>query len=265
MVKHVLVTGDTHGRVSERLVYIKNMMSDYDPSETAVIILGDVGFNYYKSKSDWKHKQEAARFGYTLYCLRGNHEDRASNMKQFIETYDEFVHGYVIYEKDFPNIKYFSDEIATYNIMGKVVLCVPGAYSVDKWYRLQNNWQWFAEEQLTTEEMAHAEKDFSGYHFDVVLSHTCPIDWEPRDLFLRSIDQSKVDKTMEIWLGKFKDMISWNLWLFGHYHSDRIERPYVEQFYQEVEDWDTIWDRWTRYHKTGELDWWLPKSPNFYS
>ena len=33
---------------------------------------------------------------------------------------------------------------------------------------------------------------------------------------------------------------------------------------QEYEDLDSIFARWTKYHKTGELDWWLPKSPNFY-
>ena len=52
--------------------------------------------------------------------------------------------------------------------------------------------------------------------------------------------------------------------MFGHYHADRIERPYVEQFYEEVEDLNTVWAQWTKYHNTNELDWWLPKSPNFY-
>ena len=239
-------------------------MPEYDPSETAVIILGDVGFNYYKNKKDWKLKHHAAQFGYTLYCLRGNHEDRAGNCKYIEMKLDEFVHGYVWQEKDFPNIKYFSDEVAEYHIMDKHILCIPGAYSVDKWYRLQNDWQWFAQEQLTEEEMKYAEKTFSGNYYDFIFSHTAPIDWEPTDLFLNYIDQSTVDKTMEVWMGKFKDMISWNCWCFGHYHQDRIERPYIEQFYIEVEDMDTIFGRWQKYHKTGELDWWLPKSPNFY-
>ena len=264
MIKHVLITGDCHGRVEGRLAHIKNTMPEYDPSETAVIILGDVGFNYYKSKHDWKPKHRAAKFGYTIYCLRGNHEDRAMNMKDYVLSYDENVDGYVIYEEEFPNIRYFMDYVAEYKIMGKKILCIPGAYSVDKWYRLQNDWHWFAEEQLTEEEMKYAEERFSGKHYDVILSHTCPIGWEPRDLFLNCIDQSKVDKTMEIWMEKFKDMISWELWMFGHYHADRIERPYVEQFYEEVEDLDTILARWTKYCKTGELDWWLPKSLNFY-
>ena len=264
MIKHVLITGDCHGRVEGRLAYIKETMPEYDPNETAVIILGDVGFQYYKNKKDLKLKHQAAQFGYTLYCLRGNHEDRAMNMKDYVLSYDENVDGYVIYEEEFPNIRYFMDYVAEYKIMGKKILCIPGAYSVDKWYRLQNDWQWFAQEQLTEEEMKYAEERFSGKYYDFVFSHTCPISWEPKDLFLSMADQSTVDKTMEVWMDKFKEKILWKHWAFGHFHADRIERPYVEQFYTEVEDLESIIARWDKYTKTKELDWWLPRSPNFY-
>ena len=112
--------------------------------------------------------------------------------------------------------------------------------------------------------MSHAEEQFGGKHYDIIFSHTCPIGWEPRDLFLNCINQSKVDKTMEIWMEKFKDMIGWGIWCFAHYHTDRLERPHVEIFYQEVEPLNTIASRWKKYDETGELDWWLPRSPNFY-
>lgn len=264
MIKHVLITGDCHGKVDTRLAQIKDTMPEYDPGETAVIILGDVGFNYYKNKKDWKLKHHAAQFGYILYCLRGNHEDRANNTKGTKIVYDEFVHGYVFEEIEFPNIKYFADEVAEYNIMDKKVLCIPGAYSVDKWYRLRNDWQWFAQEQLSEEEMKYAEELVCGKYYDFVFSHTCPITWEPTDLFLSMIDQSTVDKTMEVWMAKIEETFLWKHWLFGHYHADRIERPYVEQFYTEIEDLNTIIERWEKFGYTGELEWWLPKSPNFY-
>ena len=264
MIKHVLITGDCHGRVTNRLTYIKDAMPEYDPSETAIIILGDVGFNYYMSKHDWKTKQRAAEFGYTIYCLRGNHEDRAENMKYPVYTIDNFVNGMVCYEEEFPNIRYFMDCVAEYEIMGKKVLCIPGAYSVDKWYRLQNDFHWFAEEQLTAEEMSHAEKEFSGKYYDFVFSHTAPLDWEPTDLFLNCIDQSTVDKTMEVWMNKFKEMIMWKCWCFGHYHADRVERPYVEQFYIEVEDLATVWSRWYNYSRGIPIEWWIPKSPDYF-
>lgn len=264
MIKNWVITGDTHGYNEARLQSIKQNFTACAPEETAVIILGDAGFQYYKNKKDWKNKHCASKLGYTLYCLRGNHEDRISNSKDAHRVYDDEVKGFVWVEDEFPNIKYFDDDVEEYIINGKKVLTIPGAYSVDKWYRLQNNWMWFAEEQLTEVEMKFAEKIFGKEHYDLILSHTAPISWEPTDLFLRGIDQSKVDKTMEIWLDKFKDMTNWKIWLFGHYHADRLERPHVEQFYLEYELLDDIFARWEKYDTTGELDWWLPKSPNFY-
>ena len=97
--------------------------------------------------------------------------------------------------------------------------------------------------------------------YDFVLTHTCPISWEPRDLFLGMIDQSTVDKSMELWMDDLKDKITWKVWLFGHYHRDRLERPRVEMFYHNMEDLDTIWKRWTT---DEELPWWLAKSPNYW-
>ena len=58
MIKNWLITGDTHGRVESRLASIKENMPEYNPEETAVIILGDVGFQYYKNKKDWKKSFE---------------------------------------------------------------------------------------------------------------------------------------------------------------------------------------------------------------
>lgn len=265
MIKHVLITGDVHGEFKSRLTKVKELMSDYTPEETAIIILGDVGLNFYLSKHDWKNKHIVSKFGYTVYCLRGNHEQRPSLVGEKMKfVYDEFVHGYVWMEEEFPQIKYFDDKVAEYEIMDKKILTIPGAYSVDKWYRLQNDWPWFAQEQLSAEEMQYAEKLVAGKYYDFVFSHTCPVTWEPTDLFLSMIDQSTVDKTMEVWMTKIEETFLWKHWLFGHFHADRIERPYVEQFYEEIEDLNTIIERWKKFGHTGELDWWLPRSPSFY-
>lgn len=100
---------------------------------------------------------------------------------------------------------------------------------------------------------------------DFILSHTCPRKYQPTDLFLNFIDQSTVDTSMEDWMDKITSKIKWKYaWCFGHYHHDRIEAPYIEQYYKDIETFDNIAKRWERYHKTGELDWYLVKSPNFY-
>ena len=68
---------------------------------------------------------------------------------------------------------------------------------------------------------------------------------------------------MEHWLDEVRESIAWRYWLFGHFHADRIERPYVEQYFNDIEELDEIVKRWKRYDETGELDWYLVKSPNF--
>ena len=82
MIKNFLITGDTHGRVMERLSHMENK---YVPQETALIILGDAGINFYLNKTDAKNKKNINATGYTIYCVRGNHEERPENISTMEE------------------------------------------------------------------------------------------------------------------------------------------------------------------------------------
>ena len=265
MIKNWIITGDTHGKVERRLYQIAYSMENLVPEETAVIILGDAGLNYYQNKTDRKEKERCSTYGFRIYCVRGNHEQRPQNVDGMMLVDDAEVGGKVYMEEAFPLIRYLVDG-GEYTIAGKSALVIGGAYSVDKYYRLaraagHSFTGWFEDEQLSEKERVAIMANVSGKYYDMVLTHTAPIAWEPTDLFLRGIDQSTVDKSMEYWLQDVAESITYGVWLFGHYHADRIEAPYVEQFYQECEDLKTIINRWKRYDKTGELDWWLPKSP----
>lgn len=267
MIKRWIITGDTHGRVSDRMSKIVHKMDGLVVEETAVIILGDAGLNYYLNKTDQKQKQLSSQFGIRIYCVRGNHEQRPQNVQGMKLIDDTDVGGKVYIEEEFPLIRYFVDG-GEYTIGGKSVLVIGGAYSVDKYYRLsraagRSFSGWFQDEQLSDAEKGAILQNITGKHYDFVLTHTAPIIWEPTDLFLSGINQSTVDKSTEEWLYKVSLSITWGHWLFGHYHADRIEAPYVEQFFEEYEDLDTIIERWERYDETGELEWWLPKSPMF--
>lgn len=102
-----------------------------------------------------------------------------------------------------------------------------------------------------------------GQDYDFVFTHTCPISWEPTDLFLGCVDQSTVDKSTEMFLDEVRCEVNWKIWCFGHYHTDRLERPRVEQFYTDWENLDAVWNRWEG-EKTFENEWWLSKSQNFW-
>ena len=254
---------------------INKIPSCYEASETALIILGDAGINFYLNNTDRKNKKIINNTGFTIYCVRGNHEERPENLGYIEHWYDENVKGYVMYEPEYPNIKYFEDG-STYEILGKSVLVIGGAYSVDKWYRLQmagvtskldkdylnpRKTGWFPDEQLLDWEMTMIKQEHFGKHYDVILTHTCPISWEPTDLFITGLDQSKVDKTMEKFLEEVKEKVDWGIWLHGHYHSDRLVRPFVEMFFMDIEDFAHIIERWEH---PDQIDWWLEKDPNYY-
>ena len=268
MIKNFIITGDVHGKMNERIKNILETLEIQNRNETAVIVLGDAGLNFYCNKSEEKRKKALSQYGLRIYCVRGNHEERPENLGFKLE-YDEDVKNEVYIDPINNDIRYFKDG-GEYEINGHPTLVIGGAYSIDKYYRLRRaalNKEsfsgWFKDEQLTKAEMKEISDKVKGKSFDFVFSHTCPISWEPNDLFLSMIDQSKVDKSMEIWLDELKDTFNWKIWNFGHFHSDRIERPRVEQYYHYFENMETIWNRWEG-EKTFEKEWWLPKSPNFY-
>lgn len=244
MIKQWYITGDTHGDVTTRVWNMLHSNHIENPEEAGLIILGDAGINFYLNKTDKKLKKRIEDMGAYVYCVRGNHEARPQNVEGMLLFYDENTESNVYYEPEFPHIRYFIDGLC-YKIAGFTALTIGGAYSVDKEYRLLRNAPWFADELLSADEMDVIENLWAGQKVDFVLTHTCPLSWEPIDLFLNFIDQSTVDKSMEIWLDKFKDKIQWTYWLFGHYHADRLVRPRVEMFFRDImpiEDIVSFWE-----------------------
>ena len=128
--------------------------------------------------------------------------------------------GKVFIEDDYPNL-IFAKDGEVYNIDGKSVLVIGGAYSVDKEYRIMYGHKWFKDEQLTTKEMNNILDKVKGKHFDIVLTHTCPYKYEPIEVFMKGLDQSKVDKSTEHFLDEIEKNIDYDKWYCGHYHTEK--------------------------------------------
>lgn len=272
------ITGDLHG--SFGMLYRLPEDIRCNPG-VGVIILGDAGWNFFLNKTDVHHKKEFHdNCAFTVYCVRGNHEARPQSIKGMEAIWDSNVNGEVYCEPDYPRIRYFFD-YGHYNIGGLNTLVIGGAYSVDKGYRLaragiidekDNNPKktgWWANEQLSAGERAMAMIIAEHWEWDLILTHTCPKSWQPTDLFLSSVDQDSVDSTMEEWMEvciKQNPKVKWYMWMFGHYHDDRLVRPHVEMFYRDFESLDEAIARWKYWDKHNELDkWWYNKDPNFYT
>lgn len=259
------ITGDTHGDFSRFKTYNKIFNNT---KENNIIILGDAGFNYLLDERDSHVKNKISKlYKFRIYCVRGNHEARPQNVKDMILIYDDRVDGYVWMQEKWPSIRYFQD-YGIYTINGYKVAVIGGAYSVDKYWRLDGRpedtdvWTgWFKDEQLTKSEMELAEKMICTNPVDIILSHTCPYAWEPIDLFLSRVDQSMVDKTMEHWMDKIAREASFSLWCWGHYHADRAEVPYGQMFFHNTMNLETLFKIWQDYDKGIELPTYIDYSP----
>ena len=207
----IYVTGDTHGNFSR--------VDDFEYEKgDMLIVVGDAGINYTLDYDDYLLKRNLNRDGIIYFCVRGNHEERPENISSYKEV--DMFGGKVFVEDAFPNLVFAKDG-EEYNIDGKSILVIGGAYSVDKKYRVSNGLMWFKDELLTSEEMDKIYDKVKGKHYDIVLSHTCPYKYEPREVFLSWIDQSKVDKSMEHFLDRVEESIDYDKWYCGHFHTEK--------------------------------------------
>lgn len=203
------ITGDTHREFYRLHDIEKNNM---------LIILGDTGINYYLDERDNKLKEQLNCYNIKLFCIQGNHEERPDNISTYKEI--DMFGGKVFIEEEYPNL-IFAKNGELYDIDNKKVLVIGGAYSVDKNYRIIYGYPWFKDEQLSKEEMNNILNKYKGQHIDIVLSHTCPLKYEPTEVFMKCIDQSDVDKSMEKLLDRVEESINYDKWYCGHYHTEK--------------------------------------------
>ena len=137
----IYITGDIHGSLEP----IFDLVEKYEPKEDDIIvILGDVAVNYTGRLRDKFIKEEMNNIGVTFFCIHGNHENRPQN----IASYKEMIWngGRVLYEEVYPNILFPMDG-DIFELEGNKCIVIGGAYSVDKFYRLRNGYNWWPDEQ----------------------------------------------------------------------------------------------------------------------
>lgn len=242
----IYVTGDTHGNardICNVIAQIKNPSKD-----DFVIIAGDAGFEY-ESYVMGQAKREARKFPGTWIVLRGNHDSSYWKMHEEDPDWEIIQHQGCDYlrQKNYPNIWYLPDAGCIYRIQNFNILFIPGAYSVDKWYRLRNRYPWNPSEQLSVKErnelnLLVTEWIDLGFNIDFVIAHTFPAKMEKyyRDLFMSGLDQSSVDKTTEVWLNEMSNIYEnapgFKHYFGGHFHDDRRLNKKYTMLYDEVED-----------------------------
>lgn len=253
----IYLMGDLHGNAASFKTRVKFNISE--PREDDIIIcLGDVGLEY-GDQVQGSLRKVMSKFPGTIYVMRGNHDNRywaahTETIETYIDTIEKANKGWsfnddvfptLIYRNKYPNIIYIRDNGGIYKINGYYILFIPGAYSVDKHYRLQNNLPYEPKEQLNWIETNTILKDLEyflsiGKKIDFVCSHTAPLCMQPyfQDLFLNFIDQSQVDNYMEKFLDEIYGLVGKDIkrWYFGHYHDDRnVSLNFTMLYHQMVQ------------------------------
>ena len=213
----VLITGDTHRNFNRIKYFCRKFQTTVND---ILIILGDAVINCYSGNKDKLLKEDLAKLPLTLFCIRGNHEQRPETVEGYKEA--KWHGGKVYIEEEYPNLVFAKDgEI--YDIAGKKTMVIGGAYSVDKWERLKMNYKWFEDEQLSEEEKRFVEKQLeeNNWNIDVVLSHTLPYQYRPLDMLMKRNAGFMTDDSMERWLGEIETKLTYEKWYAGHFHCDR--------------------------------------------
>ena len=225
-MSRVYITGDKHGDYSS----VNRFISFAQPTKDDVlIVLGDNGVNYYGEKKDRRLKKRLSKLPITFFMIRGNHDMRPP-LRLYKRKHIKLnrIEGDFLVEDEFPNILFAIDG-ERYRIDNEDVLVIGGAYSVDKFYRLEmyelgyHQYRWFPDEQLTADERSVIYHSVCAKPPNVILAHTCPLRKQPTEKFLSYVDQGSVDRTMEEWLDEVYSMCPRTDWYCGHWHTDKVD------------------------------------------
>lgn len=225
----IFICADIHGEATA----IRNIINAIDkPTEKDIIIVaGDAGFEY-GNYNMGAAKRAARKFPGKWIVMRGNHDNCYMRDHAKDESWSFLENDDYIYQNKYPNILYIRDSGGIYTINDLVFLFLPGAYSVDKYYRLRNHYPYNENEQLSIYEMNELIDivkfwNLQGFPINYVVGHTFPKWLEPyySYLFISSLNQSNIDKTTEMWLGEMSEHFEKNpdfkMYYGGHFHDER--------------------------------------------
>lgn len=245
-MSRIFVTGDKHGSYDQIRTQLEEL---HTTKKDVVIVLGDHGTLYYGAKDDKRKKKVVSNLPATFIMIRGNHDRRAASEEyahMLIHFNTEEFEGSFYVDPEYPTILY-TKEYGWYRFGSKRVFVINGAYSVDKYYRLEmkrlgfSQYHWFENEQLSDEERIDAIQEYTAgidqNKPHILMTHTCPLKYKPWDKLMSGVDQSKVDKSTEQWLDVVEESNEYEKWYCGHWHIERnVDK--IRFMYDDVELFD---------------------------
>ena len=201
----ICFTGDIHGQFMPLIYNIQNAgLRDED-----VIVAGDIGMgfydlNYYISTFNALNKR-LLKINVHLYFIRGNH-DKPDYFNDPPIEFESFSHVHLVHD-------YRVLHLQKYNI-----LCVGGATSVDRKFRIEGVDWWKNENVLQYDKLICK-------NIDIVVTHCAPIFCPPSYDRISWMDDELDRKSREerIFLANmYFDLLKNSkprYWFYGHYHN----------------------------------------------
>ncbi len=206
----ILFTGDMHGEIS-RFYEINKNYPDLG-SEDCLIVCGDFGFIFRNDTIEHAKLDDLSSVPYTICFIDGNHEN-FNILNSF--PVEQWNGGKV--NKIRQNIIHLMRG-QVFNVSGKTIFTMGGAYSIDRCFRHLNESYW--EEEIPTDaEYKEASKNLKSVDFkvDYIITHTAP-----RELILKmGYHPDKHDAELSGFLEWVMYETQFSDWFFGHWHVDR--------------------------------------------
>ena len=268
------VTGDIHGDFKD-LLFSRIKKYNIQKGD-CLIILGDACFNYFNNERDVILKQSVNNLDITIFCIQGNHEIRPANIKTYKmkkwnegQVWYEPEYSNLLFAKDgevyningnkalviggaYSVDKYYRAAKFYINnrgympylktlmgiAQGNIIISDKDKKEVDKFLNEDSGcFGWWKDEQISEKDRNRINsliKDIKS--FDIVLSHTCPLKYEPTEVFIKGLNQDFVDKNMESWLNEVEEKVNYKKWYAGHFHIDKNLNNGFEFLFKAVKE-----------------------------
>ena len=212
----IYLTGDTHGQSNIAKLMTKNFFHKSLNKNDYVIILGDFGFiwNNVSDKTEKYWMDWFCNKPWTTLFIDGNHSNFTRLNAYPITTWN----GGKIHQITDSVIHLMRGQVFT--LQGKKFFTFGGASSIDKHIRIEGI-SWWKEELPNYQEQEEGFYNLQTHNFkvDYVLTHTCPQSITYELLYYNVIHDIYPDPTENL-LERFKKILTYSKWYFGHYHVD---------------------------------------------
>lgn len=207
----IYITGDTHG-YQERFDSLMHNGIEKLTSEDILIICGDFGFIFSNDAQENYFLDLLSKKPYTICFIDGNHENFPAIYSYPIEVWNGGKTHHI------RNNIYHLMRGQVFTIDGKTFFTMGGAYSIDRYMRIENESFW-REELPNEEEYKEAVNNLHkcAMRVDYILTHTMP-----REMILH---YGKYPDAHDMELTGFLEWILYEVkykhWYCGHWHDDK--------------------------------------------